>query len=363
MTPPSEKSLGRHLAPALDDARLDRQVAAIAERGGLGHRRARDVRRFLTFAMRTMCVGVVALAVIVSVTAVRSRLIARLSAEPTGGALAGTTFEAPAGGETITLGDGSRAVLEARSKLTLLTVRPEMVRVALERGGVDLDVVHADGKQFVVDARGYEVRVLGTRFSVLLGETEGAPALEVRVARGRVRVTRGSEEGAGETQDVRVLDAGETWSTAPVTVPVPESEGALGPRAKPPAVAGIGESPRALLARAEAFRAANDPRAAARLFDALRVRHRSDPRAGLAAFELGRLRLDRLDDPRGAAEAFNDAIAVAPDAPFREDAQARLVEAYDASRDHSRCLDAQSAYLLRYPRGVHRDKIAARCPE
>jgi transmembrane sensor len=376
-TPPSERSLGRHLPPALDGERLDRQVAAIAERAGLGDRRPRAARRFLSVAVRSLCVGAVAVAAIVSVMAVRSRLIARLRAEPSASALAGTTFEAPAGGETITLGDGSRAVLEARSKLTLLAVRPELVRVALERGGVDLDVVHAEGKQFVVEARGYEIRVLGTRFSVRLGETEGAAALEVGVARGRVRVTRArqdvggagqkeeAKEEEGEEEDVRVLDAGETWSTAPTTVAVPapaNNDGAPAP-AKPSGAGGPAESPRALLARAEAFRAANEPRAAARLFDALRVRHRSDPRAGLAAFELGRLRLDRLDDPRGAAEAFNDAIAVAPDAPFREDAQARLVEAYEASADRARCLDARAAYLLRYPRGVHRDKIAARCPE
>ncbi|HSZ81313.1 MAG TPA: FecR domain-containing protein [Polyangia bacterium] len=290
--------------------------------------------------------------------AVRSRWLAHLGEEP-GGALAGTTFEAPAGGETITLSDGSRAVLEARSKLTLITVRPELVRVTLERGGVDLDVVHADGKQFVVSARGYEIRVLGTRFSVRLGEADGAPALAVGVTRGRVRVTR--EEAASDDQDVRVLGAGETWSTAPTTVPATQDAPAARPR--PPAKAETSESPRALLARAEAARAANDPRAAARLFDALRARHRDDPRAGLAAFELGRLRLDRLDDPRGAAEAFNDAIAVAPDAPFCEDAQARLVEAYDASHDRARCLEARAAYLLRYPRGVHRDKIAARCAE
>ena len=347
--------MGRHLPPALDGARLDRQVAAIAERVA---RRPRG-RILSSLAVRTTCGSVVALAAIVSIMAVRSRLIARLRAEPPGAALAGTTFEAPTGGETITLGDGSRAVLEARSKLTLVTVRPELVRVALERGGVDLDVVHAEGKQFVVEARGYEIRVLGTRFSVRMGGSEGGTALEVRVARGRVRVTRESEDGAGEGQDVRVLDAGETWSTAPVA----ESEGAPPSQPKPPVAASSGESSSALLARAEAFRAANEPRAAARLFDALRARHRSDPRAGLAAFELGRLRLDRLDDPRGAAEAFNDSIAVAPNAPFREDAQARLVEAYDAARDRSRCLGARAAYLLRYPRGVHRDKIAARCPE
>jgi transmembrane sensor len=346
---PSEKALGRHLARALDDARLERQVAAIAERARLGAR-PRGGRRLLTLAVGLGVVATVAL--LASLPALRSRRPAPRS-EPAG-AVAGTTFEAPAGGETLTLADGSRAVLDARSKLTLVTVQPELVRLALERGGVDLDVVHADGKQLVVEARGYEIRVLGTRFSVRLGESETDAALEVRVTRGRVRVTRVGQE------DARVLGAGETWSTAPPR-PALENDGAA--PAKPAGAAGPGESPRALLARAEAFRAADDPRAAARLFDALRLRHRSDPRAGLAAFELGRLRLDRLGDPRGAAEAFTDALAVAPDAPFREDAQARLVEAYDAARELPRCLDARAAYLSRYPRGVHRDKIAARCSE
>jgi hypothetical protein len=365
---PSEKSLGRHLPPALDEARLERQVAAIAARTGAGARAPRVSRRFLI-------VATVAGLGVVSVVALRAvgprRLVVVARPESAVAALAGTTFEAPAGGETVTLGDGSRAVLEPQSRLTLLAVQPELVRVALERGGVDLDVVHADGKQFVVVARSYEIRVLGTRFRVRLGEAAGAPALEVHVTRGRVRVTR---VGAGEAE-VRVLDAGETWSTAPELAPVPAptsmsmstststSEGAAPARTKPTGALGAGEDPRELLARAEGFRAANEPRAAARLFDALRVRHRSDPRAGLAAFELGRLRLDRLGDARGAAEAFNDALAIAPDAPFREDAQARLVEAYAASGERARCLDARAAYLLRYPRGVHRDKVAARCPD
>lgn len=343
MTPP----LGRHLPPALDGARLDRQVGAIAARAGFG--RPRPARRFGALAM-----GIVGAAAIVGVIAARSRP----PVEPTAPTLAGTTFEAPAGGETITLGDGSRAVLEARSKLTLLTVGARLVRVALEKGGAELDVVHADGKQFVVEARGYEIRVLGTRFRVRLGETTDAPAVEVQVTRGRVRVTR-----AHDDQDARVLGAGETWSTASPPAAAPESETAPPAHPKPPSNAGSSDTPRALLARAEAFRAANDPRAAARSFDALRVRYPGDARAGLAAFELGRLRLDRLHDPRGAAEAFNDAIAVAPDAPFREDAQARLVEAYEAAGDRPRCLDARAAYLSRYPRGVHRDKIAARCPD
>ena len=359
---PSPKPLGRHIAPALDEARLERQIAAIVDRAA---RRAvpssalRGRLGFVVAAATALCL------VAGASVAWRLEKTARPQAEPNV-TVAGTTVEAPAGGETITLADGSRAVLEPQSKLVLATVRPELVRVVLERGGVELDVTHADGKEFAVVARGYEIRVLGTRFRVQLrGGT-----LEVAVTRGRVRVTRA---GVRDDADLRVLGAGETWTatvedTRPASVSVPAAEDTAPPEpATGPRRAAVGESEsdraKELLARAEAARAANDPRGAARLFDALRARHRSDPRAGLAAFELGRLRLDRLGDPRGAAEALNDALSLAPGAPFREDAQARLVEAYEASGEQARCLDARARYLSRYPRGVHRGTIASRCAE
>jgi tetratricopeptide (TPR) repeat protein len=353
----SERSLGRYIEPALDDARLERQVAAIAAARG---RRPRARRRFATLVATAAGLAVVGLAAWRAGASLHS-----LAGRPA--TVAGATVETPAEPETLTLADGSRAVLDPRSKLTLLTMRAELVRVALERGGVDLDVVHADGKEFVVLARGYEIRVLGTRFSVRLGDGGSAPVVVVEVVRGRVRVTRAGQEG-----DSRVLDAGEIWSagsSAPVPARAPgavapETEPKQLPPARPRATAtDAGESARQLLARAEAFRAANDPLAAARALDALRTRHRGDPRAGLAAFELGRLRLDRLGDPRGAVEALDDALSLAPGAPFREDAQARLVEAYAASGERTRCLDAQAAYLSRYPRGLQRRKVASSCPE
>jgi transmembrane sensor len=122
-----------------------------------------------------------------------------------------------------------------------------------------------------------------------------------------------------------------------------------------------GEGPRELLARATDARSKGKPRDAAVALDTLRKRYRSDARAGLAAFELGRVRMDALADPAGAAEAFADAIALAPSAPFREDAEARRVEALDALPDRSRCEHARDAYLTRYPSGLHTKQIALRC--
>ena len=66
-------------------------------------------------------------------------------------------------------------------------------------------------------------------------------------------------------------------------------------------------------------------REAADAYQALLSSHPRDPRAGLAAFELGRLRMDRLGDMPGAVQALERAVALAPGAELREDAMARLV--------------------------------------
>jgi hypothetical protein len=116
-----------------------------------------------------------------------------------------------------------------------------------------------------------------------------------------------------------------------------------------------------LLQLANEARIAGRVKDAATAFDTLRRRYRKDPRAGLAAFELGRLRLDSLGDPLGAVEALLDAISLAPEATFREDADARLIEAYDEAHD-PRCHVARQDYLARYPKGVHAAAVAVRCP-
>ena len=139
---------------------------------------------------------------------------------------------------------------------------------------------------------------------------------------------------------------------APSTSP---TDSARGPSSSSP-------GPRELLQAANDARLAGHTREAASAFDNLRRHYRNDPRAGLAAFELGRLRLDSLGDPGGAAEAFADSIALAPGATFREDAEARLVEALDRAHDAGRCAAARRGYLARFPNGLHAASVAARCP-
>jgi transmembrane sensor len=339
-------SLAEHVVPEVDEARLARQRAAIAARV----KARRPWWKWPAFAAPAL--------VLAAVVLVRSH------AATTDGAVPGTVVEAPLGAPLpITLLDGSKVVLEAQTKLSLVTLLPKDIRLELAHGSIDLDVTHVDGRAFVVIAAGYEVRVVGTHFTVKLTPEEGV--LEVRVARGRVRVTR-----IGESGDVRVLGAGETWSTAPPTVEPPveeieELDAAPETPSPVPTTSGApipaGPTAKELWARAESARADRRYPDEAAALNELRLRHRRDPRAGLAAFELGRLRQDTLHDPAHAAEAFADAIALAPNGPFREDAEARRVESLDAAGRRDACVEARAAFLARYPGSIHRQRVSTSC--
>lgn len=102
---------------------------------------------------------------------------------------------------------------------------------------------------------------------------------------------------------------------------------------------------------------------AADAYAELLERHRDDARAGLAAFELGRIRMDALHEGNGAIEAFQQALSLSPSAAFHEDALARIVIALDAAGDAERCRQARERYLSRYPGGVHAAALATRCGE
>lgn len=113
----------------------------------------------------------------------------------------------------IDLPDGSRIRLNAESELAI-RYRAEERRVVLVRGQGYFEVAKDPARPFVVGARGVDVRVVGTAFSV----ADRGGAVEVLVAEGQVRV-QGSASGqsllqppAGEPRlasSDRILVAGE----------------------------------------------------------------------------------------------------------------------------------------------------------
>jgi TolA-binding protein len=110
-----------------------------------------------------------------------------------------------------------------------------------------------------------------------------------------------------------------------------------------------------------AARRAGDTHGAANSYQSLLAKFPRDPRAGLAAFELGRLRMGPLGDISGAVRAFQSAIALSPGSAIREDSMAHLVEAYAASGKGAECAAARDAYLKGYPSGVHAGVVRRQC--
>jgi len=295
--------------------------------------------------------------------------------------------EAEGSARTFDLADGSRLELAARTKLAVVGNNPASMQVDLDHGRVDCDVTPRPDRHFMVRAAGVSVRVKGTKFGVEL-----APArdrVNVDVERGRVEVTW------DENAERRELAAGEHWSidlkpvtsaTASATAiastdeapsPAPSVAAAEpasaeisggAPSAEPTKSAEIAHpasvpGARDLLDLGNAARRAGDIAAAAHAYEQLLALHPSDGRAGLAAFELGRLKMDRLGDLQGAIQALQKAVRLAPGGALREDAMARLVDAYARAGMNDRCRSAQSSYLASYPTGVHASAVERACPK
>jgi len=249
------------------------------------------------------------------------------------------------------LADGSRVRLRDSANVRVEHVG-DRIELTLVRGTAEFDVVHVPGRQFLVHAERADIVDVGTRFVV----TREASSTRVEVLVGSVEVR--DPRGA---LPPRTIAAGESWSNGiAVEAPSSSTSAALPAPSVTVSVQRQPASPKALLEAADTARVAGRSRDAAALLDEVRRHHRGDPRAGLAAFQLGRLRLDTLNDAAGAVEAFDDTIALAPNAPFREDAEARRVDALERARD-PRCREAKDAYLARYPKGVHVAEVNARC--
>ena len=360
----------RNLVPLITESRLSRQYAAIRERVP----EAPPRRRFWV-GWAVAAAFATALALVVFRTAgVRSSGLVDDAVVESGPATDGMHAT------SVTLADGSRVDLGASTRARLTSARRQAIRIDLERGSLDIEATHLDGRTFVVGAGAYEVRVVGTHFAV---HRDPGDQVSVRVDRGVVEVAAMAGGVSGET---RRLGAGEQWSApdgagahaSPVAVappapfppaapvaavdpPSPPAQTATAPATVSGAAARHDETAKELFDEAQRARVDGRPYDAARAFDRLRRAFPQDPRAAVSAFELGRLRLDALSDPRGAEEALRDAIALGASSPFREDAESRRVEALWRMGDTSGCASARAAYLARWPHGTYRRAVELGC--
>jgi hypothetical protein len=368
-------SLSKYIVVDDSRARADRvwfRVSARLERGRRG-----SMRR--TLQLLAMCAAVV--------VAFCAGWIVTQGRTPTGWAHLETSGDAV----SFELRDGSRLTLQKQTRVELRESSDSRVALELERGHLDCSVTPNPRRAFAVAAAGFEFLVLGTQFGVDLSLERRR--LEVDVQVGSVAVYR-----RGKSEPELALHAGQRWAVdlletlapaAALAASSPASDTALpsalastsaagdaGADASPAAPAADSRDAvtrpsnsrsrarlgaRQLLDRANAARRAGDLMGALRAYEQLLATYPNDSRAGLAAFEVGRLRMDRLGDVRGALAPLERAANLVFDPGLREDAMARLVRAFDVLGQNEQCLEARGRYLESHPTGVYVGSVAEAC--
>jgi transmembrane sensor len=349
----------RYVEPALSEQRVSRLWSTLSER-----LERRPSQRWRWLVLATALSGAAAGALFLA----RAELSTHAEAQAV---LSGAKLETKSDALAITLVDGSKVQLAPRTELSVRESGPASVALALARGRADLDVSPREGRRFTVVAGDVEVRVVGTRFSVKSTPEGEGLRVEVSVLRGVVEVQSARRPGI-----VARVAAGQSWIQLPQSVAPAEPAGAAPPGSAPPAVARpetpvgavatasaapAGPSARELFEKAGERRRSGDAAGAARAYEELLRSHPGDGRASLSAFELGRLRMDRLGDAAGAIVALERAVALNVGPTFREDALARLVSVYAKQGNFAACGRARDRYLASYPGGVHAAAVSTRC--
>ncbi len=285
----------------------------------------------------------------------------------------------------ITFSDGSRlTALDAETRVSVLEAAPERIVARVDQGSVRFDVSHHPERVFRAEAGDVAVEALGTIFTVARLDQ----GVRVSVSRGRVRVEwpNGTREvGAGEEDwfPPRISEAAAAPSHADAVgessdleeIAPPEADGATAQRSPADgartqrwktlaqqgkhgeAYAALGSltasqlrNPEELLIAADAARLSGHPSQAVPFLERVLTQFRRDPRAPVAAFNLGRT-LIALGNPAKAAQRFAEVRTFAPSGSLPEDALAREVEAWSLAGQQDRARERAQEYLRLYPQG------------
>lgn len=390
--PLEPRALAAHLVPEITEGRIARQWAALESKRPTGASHSPPLWRVASLATVACC------------------LFGFLVWKPAPAPSSGAVLESSDSPTAMQLRDGTSVELAAQTRLRVLVDQPDAVEIELAQGNAHFDVTHVDRRSFTVRAGVVAVRVVGTKFEVIKVARPEGVEIAVSVQRGIVAVER-TDRG-----DVRRLTAGEKWSAwvpaepadphkppaaaaeqapiaaakpglvtdraaatdatdeAPQTITLAETETAavsapgkrsLARRMRSRATTKPAQTPlepaHVLFAHASVARRAGLMQEAADDYADLLAHYPRDARAAVSAFELGRIRMDALDDARGAAQAFSDALRLSRKAQFREDALARLAIAQDALGDRGACRNTRERYLSEFAAGVHAVSLAALC--
>jgi len=281
--------------------------------------------------------------------------------------------------------DGSRVdLVGVASTVDVGLISPSYTELELAKGSARFDVAPNPGRRFAVRVGDVRVEVLGTRFTVERND----PKVRVAVERGRVRVIWPGGEGTLSTGEEGVFPPA---SASAATTADPRPEAATG-EAEPPALTDTpGADPSALRSRfrelarqgeyqkaysvvhenpaivtnsaedlmlaADAARLSGHPEHALDYLRRITTAHRSDSRAQLAAFTLGRILLTQLGQPGEAERAFALTRELAPRGALAEGALAREAEAAERAGHHARATILVEEYTRKYGASQRLDAV------
>ena len=287
--------------------------------------------------------------------------------------------------------EGSSIVVEDGARLRVLSTEPGGARVLLEKGPIDVAIVHQRHRatRWRFEAGPMAVQVTGTKFRVAWNATQQLFTLNME--EGSVVVSGPCLEGtrtlgAGEQLRISCLPQTETsrMPVAPTPVdapaPVPAGPAPRAVRSEPREGAldwrtllasgryadalraverlGIGNvcasaNQADLLALADAARLSGRTGHAIVALAVLRERFPNTSSASTAAFALGRIAFERRANYFDAAHWFATYLEEDPSGPLMGDAAGRLIEARYRAGDRSGARRDAERYLRRFPRGPY----------
>ena len=278
----------------------------------------------------------------------------------------GTSVSAPNAPSTLALVDGSQVHLLRDAEVKVDEERPEVVRIAQNRGAVRYEVSHNPSREFTVHAGSTTVRVRGTVFTVDVRDS----AVEVRVERGRVEVDDGARKhelvtgealevasGAAAAAAAKVVAADAAADPGALSMELEDPPtGAMTPAPPPagaPGAPGRDPSPpsaASLQASADAERLSGRNAEAAIDLEKLVRLYPTDARVPNVLFTLGRVERAR-GNLAASARAFDRCFKVAPQGPLAEDAFAETAVSWSGARRTAAARAQASEYLTRWPAG------------
>jgi hypothetical protein len=295
----------------------------------------------------------------------------------------------PGSAGQLSLSDGTRVQLSSGTAVVLSELSSSRTRLTLRGGSVAAHVSKRPNRAFSVVAGAYEVRVVGTVFSVVL---EGQD-VSVQVTEGKVLVRGGKLPDAGV-----LLAAGQRFDTRTQHLQ-PRTEGSPPPatpvastaqeRSSAPAIVTpktswselsrsgryrealelaeqlgfeqltrtLGDDDLLLLANTARF--AGDGARAKLAFKSIRSRFSGRPAAGLSALYLARIAEAHDHDPAAAARWLRLFLAEAPRSEMAPGARASLIDIALKRGNQAEARSAAADYLAHHPKGPHAGQARA----